>query len=139
MENNTCINCNNELAGNYCSSCGQKKGVDRITFKTLFQEYIGRFLGLDTKFIRTTKDLTINPGIVSRTFIEGNRVRYISPISYFFIFTTLSLLSYSIVGVDINEFFLNTSEGFQTISNDSETRQQVLFQEKFLSVFSQNM
>ncbi len=139
MDNKNCINCNAELSGDYCSSCGQKAGVNRITFKTLFQEYLGRFFGLDTKFLRTIKDLAISPGKVGRTFNEGNRVKHMGPVAFFFIITTLYLLSFSILGVSIEEFISSTSKDMQMVDNSAQSDQELALQQKIMEIISENI
>ncbi len=143
MDNKNCINCNAELSGSYCSSCGQKAEVNRITFKTLFQDYLGRLFGLDTKFLRTVKDLATNPGIVARSFNEGNRVKYMGPVAFFFIITTLYLLSFSILGVSIEEFMLSSSNEMQELSNPSASNRELALRQKMMktimSTISENM
>lgn len=133
-----CINCNYKVDGNYCQNCGQKAEVERITTKSLFSQYIGRIFGFDTKFLRTVKHLTISPGIVAQTFIGGNRVRYIDPIGYFVIITTLFLLSFALLGVDITDYMMSASSDFSTLGTDASERQRA-FQEKYISFISNNM
>ena len=67
---------------------------------------------MDTNFLRTLRDLTISPGKVGKTFVEGNRVKYIGPVGYFFLISTFFILEFSFLGVDIKEFMSATSESF---------------------------
>jgi hypothetical protein len=140
MEINNCINCNSELSGEYCPDCGQRSTIERITTKSLFSNYIGRIFGFDTKFLRTVKDLTISPGKVGRTFIEGNRVRYIDPVGYFFIISTLMLLAFALLDVDIKEFmFSNASEVSQMSGQEPMTGKGHQVQQYMLQLLSENI
>lgn len=140
MDNKNCINCNSELSGSYCSTCGQRGEIERITTKSLFSNYVGRIFGFDTKFLRTIRDLTLSPGKVGRTFIEGNRVRYIDPVGYFFIITTLMLLTYGVLDVDIQEFMFSNSNQFSEMAGqEARTEQQEEFQQSMLEILSENM
>ena len=132
-----CINCGSISSGNFCVECGQKKEVERITLASLFNQYLGRLIGLDTKFLRTLKDLTISPGIVGQSYIQGNRVRYIEPVGYFIIFTTLFLLSFSIFGVEIEEYMRSNANSFLTAQQ--QTADQTEFQELMFETMSKNM
>lgn len=116
-----CINCNSTLSGNYCSSCGQKGIIKRLSIKTFFEDYLSRLFGMDTNFLRTLRDLSIRPGQVGRSFIRGNRVKYIGPVGYFFLITTFLILTYQFLGIEINEFLTQTSKD---IVGQSETNVQ---------------
>ena len=109
---NNCINCGEQLTGNFCSNCGQRRRVNRLSLKTFFEDYLSRLFGMDTNFLRTLRDLTISPGKVGKTFVEGNRVKYIGPVGYFFLISTFFILEFSFLGVDIKEFMSATSESF---------------------------
>jgi hypothetical protein len=135
-----CINCDLELTGIYCSNCGQKGEIERITSKSLFSNYVGRIFGFDTKFLRTIKDLTISPGVVGHSFIDGNRVRYIDPVGYFFIITTLMLLTYAVLDVDIQEFMFSNSNQFSEMAGqETPTERQQKFQQETFQILSDNM
>lgn len=140
MEANNCINCNSDLSGAYCATCGQKNGISRITTKSLFTNYLSRIFGFDTKFLRTVRDLTLSPGKVGRTFIEGNRVKYIDPVGYFFIISTLMLLTFAFLNVDITEFmFTNSNQIAELGGQEAPTLRQQEFQQKAFQVLSDNM
>lgn len=108
-----CVNCHAEVNGAYCNHCGQKYEVSRLQWGTLFDEFNQRLLGLDNKLIRTVRDLTIRPGVVCKTFIQGNRVKYIGPVGYFFILITLLVLIVSLFKIDLVEFMRPTKELMQ--------------------------
>lgn len=100
----TCINCNQELSGSFCPNCGQRAIVKRITFKEGWYDFWARIYGFDGMFPRTLRDLTIRPGQVARTFIDGNRVLYYGPVGYFFLMITIFLLLLSMLNMDFVEF-----------------------------------
>ena len=109
-ETQNCINCSTPLTGNYCSNCGQRRNVKRLSIKTFFEDYLSRLFGMDTNFLRTLRDLTISPGRVGSTFVGGNRVKYIGPVGYFFLIYTFFILTFSFLGIDIKEFLSSSSE-----------------------------
>ena len=128
-----CINCSAEVNATYCSQCGQKADVNRIKWKVLLSELNQRLLGLDTKFARTVKDLTIRPGRVVKSFIKGNRVKYINPVGYLFILSTVYVLAISIFNVDMVAFTKDVGSMLR-----SETSQAVEA-EGFQKVLMENM
>jgi hypothetical protein len=96
-----CINCGQPLLGKFCSTCGQRSNVRRITFKEGWNDFWSRIYGFDGMFPRTVRDLTLNPGATAKKFIEGNRVLYYGPVGYFFLMITLYVLIISALGVDL--------------------------------------
>lgn len=101
----TCINCQQEVTGTYCSNCGQRSTVKRISLREGWNDFWSRVYGFDGMFPRTLRDLTLRPGVAARKFIDGNRVQYYGPVGYFFLMVTLFLIVASIIGVDIREFY----------------------------------
>ncbi len=107
MENrmeSRCVNCGSTSEQNYCSNCGQKLAIKKLTWSSFLGELNQRVLGMDNKFARTVADLTIRPEKVVNAFIQGNRTRYIGPIGYFFILITLYVLLISMLDIDMVEF-----------------------------------
>jgi hypothetical protein len=91
-----CANCKALLTGAYCHQCGQAAHVHRSLLHVL-EEGIHGVLHFDTKSWRTLPLLIGRPGLLTRRYIEGRRVRYVSPLalflfSVFLMFFVLSLL-----------------------------------------------
>lgn len=105
MENTeSCLNCGTLVTTAYCSSCGQPYPTKKLNLVTLWFDFQSRIYGFDGMFPRTLRDLTIRPGEVAKSYINGNRVRYYGPVGYFFIILTIYVLLASLVGVDLTEF-----------------------------------
>lgn len=86
-----CKNCGIELQGKFCSDCGQKHITERITVRRIFSELFASLTNLEKGFWYTFKMLIINPGAVVREFIQGNTVRYYSPLRYLLLWITISV------------------------------------------------
>jgi hypothetical protein len=79
-----CVNCGAPLTGNYCSSCGQKRFVESDRrFGHLIHQLLASATDLDGRIWRSLHALLLQPGLLSREYIEGRRGRWISPISLF--------------------------------------------------------
>lgn len=130
-----CINCNQEITGNYCSNCNQRASVKRITFKEGWYDFWARIYGFDGMFPRTLRDLTIRPGVAARRFIEGNRVLYYGPVGYFFLMITLMLLLYDIMGISFLDIMKATGQGMTQPSTQAQT----VFMQKTLQAISENL
>lgn len=90
MEN--CRNCNSELNGKFCGSCGQPAQLKRIDGHFVRHE-IEHVLHLEKGIFFTIRELFIRPGIAVKTFISENRNRLVKPI----IFLIVCSLIYSLV------------------------------------------
>ena len=134
MGKDKCINCQTEYMGTYCYNCGQKQ-VSRLTFKRLFGEIQTFAIGFDSRFIRTVKDLMIRPGFVVKEYIRGNRVRYMSPVGYYILIITASLLMFPLFGYDLMEYSAEMSRSWG-IETPTEQQEQIHY---LLSLFMINI
>jgi Protein of unknown function (DUF3667) len=75
-----CLNCGADLQGAFCHDCGQKAAAHHLGLHAVAHDAVHEFLHLDGKILQTMKLLLFKPGQLTKDFIEGKRVRYISPI-----------------------------------------------------------
>jgi hypothetical protein len=86
-----CKNCNNEIAQNYCPSCGTPVELTRINGQYIIKE-IGNVLNLNKGILYTVRELILRPGVSIRKFIQEDRNRLVKPI----VFLILCSLIYTI-------------------------------------------
>jgi len=91
-----CLNCGAELAGRWCSQCGQKEVDPRPTVHELAHEALHEIAHVDGKLVRTIRLLLAKPGELTREFLEGKRARSVTPIRLYLI---CSLLFFGVVSV----------------------------------------
>ncbi|WP_348823618.1 DUF3667 domain-containing protein [Flavobacterium aestuarii] len=87
-----CKNCQSELAGKFCSDCGQSAYLKRIDAHYIKHE-IEHVLHFDKGIFFTVKELLIRPGKNVREFFTDNRNRLVKPI----IFIIITSLIYTLV------------------------------------------
>src|SRR5690349_8989727 len=75
-----CLNCGAPLNGAFCSTCGQRVVPARLALRELLGEAFAEFSGWDGKLANTLRLLVLRPGQLTVEFLEGRRVRYISPL-----------------------------------------------------------
>ena len=82
-----CVNCSREFqeTEKYCSNCGNEKLCDRITIRSLINEFFSKYFSLDSKLIVTVKDMTVQPQEVILSYINNNRKKYLPPINFMII------------------------------------------------------
>src|SRR6476620_2042298 len=77
-----CRNCGAALAGAYCHACGQSAHLHRSLLH-LVEEVLHGVLHFDAKGWRTLPLLVARPGLLTRRYIDGQRMRYVSPLALF--------------------------------------------------------
>jgi len=75
-----CLNCSAQLSGAFCSACGQRDIPPYPSLRELAVDAVAEFSGWDGRLATTLRDLFRRPGWLTLEFLEGRRVRYISPL-----------------------------------------------------------
>jgi len=77
-----CLNCGAELTGDYCHACGQRAHVHR-SLAAFFHDLLHGVFHFEGKIWNTLPMLAWKPGELTRSYIDGQRTRYVSPIALF--------------------------------------------------------
>lgn len=77
-----CSDCGAETSGNFCANCGQPTHVHRSLLH-LGEELLHGVMHFDARIWRTLPLLWVNPGKLTREWVEGKRTRYVSPLAIF--------------------------------------------------------
>src|SRR5215475_3899501 len=80
----SCLNCGEPLHGAFCSQCGQRVVPPRPSMRELLGEAFAEFSGWDGKLANTLRLLITKPGQLTLDFLDGRRVRYITPLRLYF-------------------------------------------------------
>lgn len=81
-DHGVCSDCGAETRGNFCANCGQPTHVHR-TLLHLGEELLHGVMHFDARIWRTLPLLWLNPGRLTREWVEGRRTRYVSPLAMF--------------------------------------------------------
>ncbi len=90
----TCPSCRAVTTGRYCVQCGEKQleSHDRS-----LRHYLGEALEVlthfDTKIIRSVGLLLSRPGFLSTEWLQGKRIRYVSPLRLFLLLNIVYYIS----------------------------------------------
>jgi hypothetical protein len=87
----TCPNCGESTEGRFCQNCGQPELV-RLTMGGFLAHAFSSIFSFDRGYLRTFLGLMRSPGQVAADFVEGRRVWYTNPLTYWLIAATLQLL-----------------------------------------------
>lgn len=92
-----CSDCGAPVEGNFCAHCGQPTHVHR-TLLHLVEEVLHGVVHFDGRIWRTLPLLMLNPGRLTREWIEGRRTRYVSPLAIFLFTVFVMFFAYSFLG-----------------------------------------
>ncbi|HEY3639005.1 MAG TPA: DUF3667 domain-containing protein [Rhizomicrobium sp.] len=103
-----CRNCGEPLPGAYCAHCGQERNTHRRSIWGLIHNLIEEVASLDSRMLRTTVALLVQPGELPLAFHQGRTRRYVPAVRlYLFVsllfFLTLSVTGIALVQVEIKE------------------------------------
>ena len=100
MTSTNCLNCKNELTGNFCSNCGQKADTHRITLKNfIFHDVLHGTFHIDKGILFTAKQALIRPGKAALDYISGKRKPYYNV--FYLILITFGLIVFFIHFYDV--------------------------------------
>ncbi|NJN43120.1 MAG: DUF3667 domain-containing protein [Flammeovirgaceae bacterium] len=85
------------------------------------------FMVFDGMFPRTLRDLTIRPGKVAKSYIDGNRVLYYGPVGYFFLMVTLLALYLGFIDMDFTVMMKETQKAIP-IEQKNQKSQEIITQ-----------
>lgn len=95
-----CANCGAALQGRYCHVCGQIGHVHRSVLH-LVEEFFHGLFHFDGKLWRTIPLLLARPGALTRRYVEGHRVRFVSPIGLFLF--CIFLMFFAVATIDADQ------------------------------------
>lgn len=120
-----CKNCHKSFIGKYCNYCGQQASVDELTFKDILLESWYSITNTDSGVVRLIKDLFLRPQSVYLNYFAGQRKKYFSPVTFFFL--TVGLLLF--LGIQVFDY-----EDFK-FATQNEFGRYALLETKFKSLF----
>jgi hypothetical protein len=106
LEQHVCKSCQNTFIGIYCNQCGEKiiQPADR-SFQKFLSNILIAITFADNRFVKTLWLVIKSPGFVSAEVANGRSVRYLKPISLFFV---LNLVYFIFPVIQLFNASLNT-------------------------------
>ena len=128
----TCKSCGTHITANYCPNCGQKK-YHRIDGHYIVDEVQSIMVQTKKGLLYTLKKLLINPGNMTRQYIDGDRAKHYKPILLAFLLATIS----AFISVQFLEIDATMDKLYETIpeqNNGKEFSQFFLNYNNFIMV-----
>ncbi|MEM0962611.1 MAG: DUF3667 domain-containing protein, partial [Bacteroidota bacterium] len=88
----SCRNCGADRRGEYCYRCGQHYLDDQLTLRVIWSQFAERFLKLERGLPATLRLALADPGRLARRFVDGERRRFVNPISFLLIGSAVAVL-----------------------------------------------
>ena len=93
----TCLNCATALLGAHCHACGQPAHV-HSSASALWHDIAHSVFHFEGKIWRTLPMLAWHPGALTRRYIAGERMRFLSPLAAFLFSVFLMFAVFNTVG-----------------------------------------
>jgi hypothetical protein len=87
-----CANCGAALAGQYCSTCGQRVEPHSHSLWSFVAEAAEALTHADSSLWRTLGPLLCRPGFLTQQFLGGRRARYLPPVRLYLVLSFLFFL-----------------------------------------------
>lgn len=117
-----CLNCGEKLTGPYCHACGQAAHTHR-TLMGFGHDILHGVFHFEGRFWHTIPLLVAKPGELTRRYINGERIRFISPVALFLfmVFLTFAVLNFG-PGVDVNTGIRTAAHKTEIANTQAEIR-----------------
>lgn len=99
-----CPNCGTPPAGRFCAACGQDNRRRELRLGEQFVDAFNALFSLDSRLLRTLRELSYAPGGVVRRYVQGQRIRYLPPMRYALFTCALWWLSVGMQLTDMSKF-----------------------------------
>jgi Protein of unknown function (DUF3667) len=105
-----CANCGAALAGQYCSTCGQRVEPHSHSLWSFVAETAEALTHADSSLWRTLGPLLCRPGFLTQQFLGGRRARYLPPVRLYLVLSFLFFLLVTITSPVTSREMRNDSQ-----------------------------
>ncbi|HVF55377.1 MAG TPA: DUF3667 domain-containing protein [Pyrinomonadaceae bacterium] len=92
----SCPDCKENLLGDYCHACGEKRVDARdLSVKHFAKDAVQELTNLDSKLLRTVTGLLLKPGFLTLEWLAGRRNRYLKPLNLCLGIFAITIFAYS--------------------------------------------
>ena len=97
----TCKNCRATTQGKYCQNCGQATHLHVPSAREFLHEFIAHYVALEGKLWKSLGTLLFRPGLLTKEYIDGRRVRYIEPLRLYLTFSIIFFALFKFSGMEL--------------------------------------
>lgn len=101
-----CLNCDQplDISDLYCPYCSQLNSKKQLSAKDFFGEFITSIVVFDSRLRNTLKDLLFRPGVITRNYVNGQRLKYANPFRFFLSVSIIYFLLSGFLGIFDSDF-----------------------------------
>jgi hypothetical protein len=127
-----CGNCGYSFKSenNFCPNCGQENHTHKLPIKHFLYEFAETLTHFDTKFLTTSKEMIIKPGLVAKNYNDNKRARYVPPVRMYVFMSFIFFLMVSLLASEkakIGAAAVDTEMRYQNSQLDSNFNLSVNF------------
>ena len=95
----TCPTCKTGIGTPFCPVCGEQPlRLRDLTLRGFVEHAVEAFTSIDSKLVRSFRDLLAHPGLLTVAFLQGRRKPYLGPVPLFLIANVVFFAIESMVG-----------------------------------------
>jgi hypothetical protein len=95
----TCPTCNSRVDTPFCPACGEQPlRIRDLTLRGFLEHTFEAFTSIDSKLVRSFRNLLAHPGMLTVAFLQGRRKPYLGPVPLFLIANVIFFAVESLVG-----------------------------------------
>ncbi|KAF2326593.1 DUF3667 domain-containing protein [Flavobacterium ginsenosidimutans] len=118
-----CLNCNEEIAGKFCSNCSQAASTHRFSLSHVIKhDFIHGIFHFDKGFFYTIKELFSRPGHSIREYVQGKRTKHFNYFATIILLLTISYFLQKWGKIEVASLFNQTASSglFKILKNYSK-------------------
>ena len=116
---NNCLNCNEEIAGKFCSNCSQPTSTHRFSLSHVFKhDFVHGIFHFDKGFFFTIKELFTRPGHSIREYVQGKRVKHFNYFATVLLLLTIIYFIKKWVRIESSDLFDTNVKGLLKVQKD---------------------
>lgn len=81
LQSDACSVCGGTVEAGTCTACGRRSAA-AITFASLLRDGVSAAVGVNSRWLRTSRDLLVRAGSTAAEYVRGVRDRYSHPVAY---------------------------------------------------------
>ncbi len=97
-----CLNCGAPTPDAFCSRCGQEAVDIRASLRGHIEDFFSEVFTVESRLPQTLVTLLLRPGELTRTYNEGKRVRYVTPLKTYLFASVAFFVLFSFSNVQTN-------------------------------------
>ncbi|RMA57747.1 DUF3667 domain-containing protein [Ulvibacter antarcticus] len=110
-----CLNCSQplDLSDVYCPYCSQLNSTKQLSLKDFVGQFLSSIFTYDSRLRYTIKDLLFKPGVMTRNYVNGQRLKYANPFRFYL---SVSIIYFLLQGLLIS---LGSPDSLVNFNTDS--------------------